>query len=41
VVVGKHVFVGTEIRIGSKRINVTKDIEGGIFRLSDGDLIFV
>lgn len=42
VVVTKHVFGGTEIRIGLKRYNMTQDKEGGTFHIDEeGELVYV
>jgi uncharacterized protein (DUF342 family) len=41
VVAEKHVFIGTEIRIGQKHYEANQDREGGVFRLGDkGELVF-
>ena len=41
IVVEKHLFGGAEISIGLMHQHVTKDKEGGVFHLSNGELVFV
>lgn len=42
IVAEKHLFVGTEISIGSLHHPVTKDKEGGVFHINEeGELVFV
>ncbi len=36
----KQVFGGAEISIGSKHYRATREREGGVFRLSEGELVF-
>jgi uncharacterized protein (DUF342 family) len=37
VIVGKHIFGGTEICIGSKHCHITNDREGGIFHINEDE----
>ena len=42
VVVEKHIFGGSEIRIGQKHYHATQDKEGGVFHINEeGELVFV
>ena len=40
VVVEKRIFGGAEIHFGLKRYSTAEDREGGVFHLSDGELVF-
>ena len=41
VIVEKHVFGGAEIHMGLKHYIATQDKEGGVFHISEGELVFV